>query len=144
MDLYKKIAEKLKNSRINAGFGTAKDFAKKYNIPYITYAQHESGKRRMSAKAMIKYTKLLKKNSNYFLEDIDDENGLASVRIVGNASNVPAINYDLFMKILNHILKIQHIKKESLPILKCVKNAISAYNYHISSNEGFGENFLKK
>ena len=62
------VSDKLKSARCLAGYKSAKAFALNNDIPYITYSQHESGKRKLSAEVVLKYAKLLDVDVNWLLD----------------------------------------------------------------------------
>ena len=53
------ILKRLKLARLLRGFSSTRAFAKYYNIPFSTYAQHESGCRSMSITCLLEYCELL-------------------------------------------------------------------------------------
>lgn len=55
----KGICERLKKTRISAGYRSARAFAIAHNVPYITYSQHEVGKRKTNPETIIKYAEYL-------------------------------------------------------------------------------------
>ncbi len=55
----KEIRKRLKNTRIELGFISAKDFAVNKGIKISTYALHEAGTRSMSIKVIVEYANLL-------------------------------------------------------------------------------------
>ncbi|MCW5589650.1 MAG: helix-turn-helix transcriptional regulator [Legionellales bacterium] len=61
------IANRLKFSRVKAGFKSAKAFAVTHNIPYITYSQHEAGKRKLSPEIILKYSQYMKVSPGWLL-----------------------------------------------------------------------------
>lgn len=68
----KQIGERLKIARINAGYSSAKLFAQKNNIAYVTYSQYEAGKRRISADSILKFAKLLSVSASWLLTGYDE------------------------------------------------------------------------
>lgn len=54
-----RIGKELREMRIRAGYGTSREFCRKFKIPESTYSQHERGKRNFSLKVLIKYARLL-------------------------------------------------------------------------------------
>lgn len=61
------IRERLKESRIEAGFTSAKIFSDKKGLKVSTYALHESGMRDMSLRIIEKYANLLNLEQNWLL-----------------------------------------------------------------------------
>ncbi|MHA1540376.1 MAG: helix-turn-helix domain-containing protein [Alphaproteobacteria bacterium] len=59
--------ERLKAARIEAGYKTAKEFADKNGIAQSTYANHESGNRKLRLKTATAYGKLLNVDPVYIL-----------------------------------------------------------------------------
>ncbi len=53
------VFQRLKEARINAGYKSALSFAKKHNIPFTSYRNHENGHRGISIEQAIVYSKLL-------------------------------------------------------------------------------------
>lgn len=72
MSFDKKIGERLKLARIQANYSSAKLFALKNNIPYVTYSQYEAGKRRISADSILKFSKLLNISATWLLTGHDE------------------------------------------------------------------------
>jgi len=67
------ISKKLKIARQNAGYATAKDFAKKFDLPMATYYQHEAGKRNPKLDIIKKYCSLLNLSIEYFTHPFEKE-----------------------------------------------------------------------
>jgi len=55
----KKISDRLKQARINAGYKSARDFAQKHGIKERTYRSHETGEYQASIETLIEYSKIL-------------------------------------------------------------------------------------
>lgn len=58
---------RLRTARKAANFKSAKEFAKKANVPATTYAQHESGKRAISVETLLHYCDILHLNPVWLL-----------------------------------------------------------------------------
>ncbi len=61
------IPKRLRHARTKAGFRSARAFALKYKIPYVTYSQHEAGKRQLSPEIIFKYSRFLKISPGWLL-----------------------------------------------------------------------------
>jgi|688.fasta_scaffold233453_2 hypothetical protein len=136
MHLYEKIAKRLKNARIKAGYKTAKEFAIKHNIPYITYAQHESGKRRLNAKYIMEYSNLLGVKSNWLLgeEKGQTDQLQKQPRPPKLKDSQHLINVDFFLQIVRQIIFLNAQKNEDASMLDLAKTAVDVYN-HFQSNK---------
>ena len=53
------ISKRLRQARSNAGYRFAKDFSDSIDVPYITYSQHESGKRSIKPEQLLLYVEKL-------------------------------------------------------------------------------------
>lgn len=62
MEKDKEISVRIKQARIASGYRSARIFAKEFGIAESTYAQHESGKRKISLATLLDYCKLLGTN----------------------------------------------------------------------------------
>lgn len=58
-DSFIEISSRLKQARIACGHRSARSFALKNNLPYITYSQHEAGKRKINTETIIVYAEKL-------------------------------------------------------------------------------------
>jgi len=67
MHFDKKIAERLRSARIKSGYPSAKLFAKANNLPYVTYSQYETGKRRISSESILRFANLLNISPSWLL-----------------------------------------------------------------------------
>lgn len=136
MNLNQKLAKKLKDARIHAGYVTAKDFSQKNNLPYTTYAQHESGKRCLSARIILKYSKLLKVEPVLFLGSDKKETEKYICSNVEKKDN-DLIDKKIFLQIVKNIINHHKIVKKSISIIKISEIAVSVYNY-MSSKKNIG------
>ena len=55
----KEIGAALQKARVNAGYRSARSFAKAFNIPESTYSQHETGERSLVPEVMWEYCRCL-------------------------------------------------------------------------------------
>lgn len=61
------IPQRLRHARIKAGYRSARAFAFKHKIAYVTYSQHETGKRQLSPEVIFKYSRFLKISPGWLL-----------------------------------------------------------------------------
>lgn len=61
------IAERLKVARITAGYKSPRAFATQNSFPEVSYTQHESNKRKMTAESILEYTQALSVNVSWIL-----------------------------------------------------------------------------
>lgn len=102
------VCERLKISRINSKYRSAREFANKNDIAESTYAQHESGKRALTLKNLLLYSKKLNVNPAWLLtgEDpitIDDK--------TEKNSPIIQINNPVMYLILQEIISVMPNKK---------------------------------
>ncbi|ALA26717.1 helix-turn-helix domain-containing protein [Piscirickettsia salmonis] len=71
--MKKKIAENLKAARVGAGYRSARSFADRHNIKYITYSQYEQGTRSISVEILEGYAKILGKPMSYFFSNLTSQ-----------------------------------------------------------------------
>lgn len=76
-------ANRLRECRENAGFATAADFIKKYDLVEPTYNAHESGRRNYPYDVAEKYAKLLGVELDYLWSGKSYRNNISSVPCVG-------------------------------------------------------------
>ena len=67
IQLTEEISKRLRAARKAAGFKSAKEFAKAYDVPISTYSQHETGKRNISAELIVNYSDYFKINPYWLL-----------------------------------------------------------------------------
>jgi transcriptional regulator with XRE-family HTH domain len=67
-DEYKKITEKLREARVEAGF-TQKQVAEKLGKPQSYVSKSEAGERRLDVTELKKFADIYKLSINYFLDD---------------------------------------------------------------------------
>lgn len=63
----KDIAKRLKEARKARGFKAARTFSKLHQIAESTYAQHESGKRKLNITTLLEYSDLMQINGAWLL-----------------------------------------------------------------------------
>jgi len=71
--LEKDIRDRLKKTRIELGFKTAKEFAKSKSLKISTYTLHEAGTRSMSIEIIIHYASLLNTEPNWLLTGLGEK-----------------------------------------------------------------------
>ncbi|MFO1259031.1 MAG: XRE family transcriptional regulator [Gammaproteobacteria bacterium] len=90
-----KICERLKDARIKAGFGSAKEFAEKTNLKISTYSLHEAGTRGMSIEVIEHYAGLLEINASWLLTGIGP-------RCKTKIREIPIITWAGIKEFINH------------------------------------------
>jgi transcriptional regulator with XRE-family HTH domain len=83
----KEIRDRLKKTRIELGFKTAKDFAENKGIKTSTYTLHEAGTRSMSFEVIELYSALLKITPTWLLTGLGSKNS-------SQTRSVPIIDWD--------------------------------------------------
>lgn len=63
----KEITERLKIARITAGYKSSRAFAIQNSFPEVSYTQHETNKRKMTAESAVEYSKSLDVNVAWVL-----------------------------------------------------------------------------
>ena len=72
MKLDSGIGERLRIARKKAGDRPARAFANTHKIPYVTYSQHETGNRRLSPDAILKYAEMLNTSAAWLLTGLEE------------------------------------------------------------------------
>ena len=129
----KEIAGRLKLARIKKGYKSARSFSKLNNLAESTYAQHESGKRKLNTTTLLHYSEKLSVNPGWILtgqepifldrENLDSNN---SKRYI--IANVPKIS--VVLKMLIPFVMNGHITREQelYTILLTLYNDTEQYN----------------
>lgn len=73
LPLEKGIRDRLKKTRIELGFKTAKKFAESNALKISTYALHEAGTRSMSIEIIVHYAFLLNIEPNWLLTGLGEK-----------------------------------------------------------------------
>lgn len=137
------IAGRLKFARIKAGFSSAAEFANKYSISYITYSQHESGKRNLSPELILKYADHTNVDASWLLTGQEPninkkEGGLQLSDNVDN--NLPPIDanslWDIYSEINKLIMELNLNVAEKFKFILCVE----IYQLTNSNKFGFSNN----
>lgn len=76
-----KTYERLKRAREDAGFDTATDFARAFNLNESTYRSHENGTRGLRMDAASRYANLLKINLTWLLTGKSEANRRESLKV---------------------------------------------------------------
>ncbi|MCH9643818.1 MAG: helix-turn-helix domain-containing protein [Gammaproteobacteria bacterium] len=63
------IGKRLQKARKDAGFRSARAFARHYNIPESTYSQHETGKRSLNPRMVRYYCECFNVDANWLILD---------------------------------------------------------------------------
>ncbi len=142
------IADRLKNARVAAGFTSARTFALKHSIPYITYSQHEAGKRELRPDVIVRYSELLKISPSWLLLGHEDEkparekqhletnyNNFFSVSETNSKNS--SINMDVFFEILSEVSKLSKklalapSEKDKMKLCIEIYNSIIIYDFDL-------------
>ncbi len=102
--LKNEIAIRLKQARQNNGYKSARSFANTFNIPFSTYAQHESGYRSISTDCLMNYCSLLKIDPMWLIDNkgAPNNNMFAkpdSTSVFQNDANLKPINTNQIARI---------------------------------------------
>ncbi|NQY42566.1 MAG: helix-turn-helix transcriptional regulator [Legionellales bacterium] len=132
----KEIAGRLKLARSKKGYKSARSFSKQNNLAESTYAQHESGKRKLNTTTLLNYREKLSVNPGWILtgqepifldkEKLESHN---STRYI--VANVPKIS--VILKILIPFVMNGQIKthKDLHSILITLYNNTEQYNFDL-------------
>jgi len=69
-EITKELAKALKTARLQAGYKTADEFAKKFNISPSTYVKHEAGTRNLTISCLIQYCTWLNLELDIFVKNV--------------------------------------------------------------------------
>jgi len=154
MSLTMQMGARLRAARMAAGFNSLRRFAAKINVPFSTYAQHETGSRSMDDEAVTHYCKTLNINPEWLKTGTGiifrgkhspnlkpTEKEIAYIKemnkITGCATDSSStINQPLLAEILEQVLHF-HQSQKSNASLKNIVNDVAALYADISAN---GEN----
>ena len=129
------IAKRLREARIIAGYKSAKAFSQEYCIPYITYSQHENGKRGINSATLLSYAKYLSVSAAWLLSG-KDINDISSQPTHHDKS---IIDTDELLGIYEQALKISNLMKVAISPKICLQISIAVYNEMIQNqNSGYG------
>ncbi|QGP56874.1 Helix-turn-helix domain protein (plasmid) [Piscirickettsia salmonis] len=132
----KEISKRLKLARINAGFRFARSFSEYFNIPYITYSQHESGKRTIKPEVILKYAEYLNISAAWLLTGCDNNNHHVAKSILTDS----IIDVELLLNISREVKKMSDTM--DLKLLDNDITTISSDIYNLlqsnSNPSGFG------
>lgn len=134
-----RLGARIRAARKAAGFKTAKEFLKKYNVPASTYSQHESGARIPDDEGLKFYTKVFdvnfdwlktgkgqpfKKITPFQKESLAEE----SVQLI----RANHINEELLTRILTQIIKTHTVKLSFKSIQSIAKKSAETYNKQVA------------
>ena len=129
------IATRLKEARIKAGHKSARSFAQRHNISYITYSQHENGKRGINSETLMSYAKHLSVSAAWLLSG-DNINDIPNQK---EYSQKCLINKNELLEIYDQVFKISNVMGISIGERICFETSISVYNKIIEQQDsGFG------
>ncbi len=133
----KEIASRLKLARLKRGYRSARSFSKQNKLAESTYAQHESGKRKLNTTTLLNYSKKLSINPGWILtgqepilldqEKLEDDN---TTRYI--VANVPVIS--IMLKTLIPYITNGQIttQKDFKRILCTLYTETDQYNFDIN------------
>ncbi len=140
------IANRLKYARIKAGFKSARAFAHQNRIPYVTYSQHEAGKRGLSPEIIIKYSCHLRVNSAWLLtgqDDTQDTYASKSDKENENYQTVspPEINANLLGDIFAEVNNLLTSLNINMPDKNKIQLSVELYQALLSKQNGIYSKF---
>lgn len=137
------ISKRLKKARVDAGYRSARAFAQKNDFQYITYSQHEAGKRKIRAETIVTYAEKLNVDPAWLFtgktfayeinKDMDDSQSLLPTQKHSNF-----INPNLLTNIFEELERITTIANITLSNKDKILISTEIYNNTINSeNKNF-------
>ncbi|MBE8214999.1 MAG: helix-turn-helix transcriptional regulator [Endozoicomonadaceae bacterium] len=128
--LYSKkdaISTRLREARASAGYRFAKDFSGAIDIPYITYSQHESGKRSVKPEQLLIYSENLKVSVQWLLtgHDVDVKSDQIDISLL----------FEIYDQVLR-IVQSMSLSMSQRDILKMSCNIYNAFRSNKNSEAG--------
>lgn len=126
------LHERLKLARINAGFATAKDAAKRVGVPYGTYSGHESGSRGVKKDDLALYARAFNVPLiwlSFGIEDLPNREARYAVvaGVVGNSGDITLFDPENTAEADIIIMPPLPLKDMFQAVLKVEGNALSGF-----------------
>ncbi len=121
------ISKRLRKARANAGYRFAKDFSDSICIPYITYSQHESGKRSVKPEQLVIYSESLQVSVQWLLTGREISRDLDPIDI--------SLLFDIYEQVIR-IVHSMHMTIDEREILSISCNIYNAFRSNRGSEAG--------